>query len=185
MNVELLVALMQNHPHMAIIISLLLNIIVAILGLIPSIFVTTANVLFFGFFKGFLISLLGEVLGALISFYLYRKGFKKISQRLLEKNKKLKGIVEAESREAFALIFSFRLFPYMPSGLVTYAAAIGKVDIVTFAIASTLGKIPSMVIEVGASFSLLYAVSAGYIKLVIVIISLSLIGYIIWKRGRK
>ena len=69
--------MLQNHRDIAILISLALSIVVAVLGVLPSVFITAANILFFGFWPGTLISFLGEALGAVVAFVLYRKGFKK------------------------------------------------------------------------------------------------------------
>jgi uncharacterized membrane protein YdjX (TVP38/TMEM64 family) len=144
---EQVLALFQQHPQLAIAISLLISIIIAVLGLVPSVFITAANILFFGFWQGILISFAGEALGAVVSFFLYRKGFQKISANSLQRFPKAQRLVEAEGRQAFGLIFSLRLLPFVPSGLVTFAAAIGKVSWPVFVIASSLGKAPALLLE--------------------------------------
>ena len=55
--------------------------------------------------------------------------------------------MDAERGKAFWLIFSLRLIPFVPSGLVTFAAAIGKVSAVTFLVASSVGKLPALLLE--------------------------------------
>jgi uncharacterized membrane protein YdjX (TVP38/TMEM64 family) len=62
---------------LAIFVSIIINIIISILGVVSSFFITAANIGFFGFGNGLLISITGEAIGAIISFYLYRKGLKK------------------------------------------------------------------------------------------------------------
>jgi len=59
-NQEFLIQIMSNYREFAILISLAVSIVIALLGVLPSIFVTAANVIFFGPFYGFLISLIGE-----------------------------------------------------------------------------------------------------------------------------
>ncbi|MFV0288272.1 MAG: TVP38/TMEM64 family protein [Mycoplasmatales bacterium] len=131
------------------IISIILNIIIAILGVIPSIFITIFNVNTFGLSLGFFISLTGEVLGASISFWLYRRGFKQISLNILQKYPKINAIMNNTNvLKQYSYIIAFRLFPYMPSGIVTYGAAISTIDLKHFTIASTLGKIPAMILEI-------------------------------------
>src|SRR5690554_2005854 len=66
---------LQGFGIWAIIVSLLLNIIISVLGFIPSIFLSGVNAVVFGLIPGFIISVVGEVLGAGISFLLYRWGF--------------------------------------------------------------------------------------------------------------
>jgi len=169
----------NNYPSYAVLISITINVIVAVLGLLPSVFITTANVLFFGVFEGFLISVVGEAVGAIISFKIYRLGFKKISSSLIEKNKKVKSIVDSDGKDLFKLIFLFRIFPYMPSGIVTYAAAISNVSLLTFSIASTLGKIPALVIEVLVSIAVIEVAQSQGLNVLITIASILLIAVII------
>jgi len=142
-----LIDLFNQHPQLAIFISLFCSVIVAVLGLLPSVFITAANILFFGFWPGTLLSFLGEAIGAAVAFILYRKGFKKQSQKAVEHYPKVKALVQAEKGQAFYLIFSLRLLPFVPSGLVTFAGAIGKVSTLLFIVASSLGKIPALLIE--------------------------------------
>jgi uncharacterized membrane protein YdjX (TVP38/TMEM64 family) len=114
---------------------------------VPSVFVTAANILFFGFWMGTLISFIGEAIGAAIAFILYRKGFKKAVVKGLDRYPKIKQLINAEGREAFYLVFVLRLIPFVPSGLVTFAAAVGRVGLVVFILASSLGKLPALLIE--------------------------------------
>lgn len=144
---EALLTFFQQYPNLALLSSLVISIIIAVLGVIPSFFVTAANILFFGFWEGIFVSFLGEALGAVVAFYLYRKGFKKEATHQLHKYKKVKALLEAENRQAFWLIFSLRLIPFVPSGLVTFAAAIGRVSAPVFFLGSSLGKVPALLME--------------------------------------
>lgn len=56
-------------------------------------------------------------------------------------------LITATGRTAAGLIFSMRLLPFVPSGLVTFAAAIGRVGLPLFVLASSAGKIPALLIE--------------------------------------
>lgn len=144
---EALLQVFQQHPNLALVASLAISIVIAVLGLVPSVFITAANILFFGFWQGVLISFLGEALGAVVAFYLYRKGFKKEASLQLEKRPKLKSLIDAEGGKAFWLIFSLRLIPFVPSGLVTFAAAVGRVSALIFLLASSIGKLPALLLE--------------------------------------
>mgnify|MGYP000852544361 FL=1 len=145
--VDNLLQLFKEYQNFALVISILLSIIIAVLGVVPSVFITAANILFFGFWQGMFISFLGEALGAGISFLLYRKGFKKAVEVKLDKYQKVKRLLNAENKEAFYLVVGLRLIPFVPSGLITFAAALGRVSFAVFLIASTLGKIPALFLE--------------------------------------
>ena len=178
-----LLQLFKEYHELAIAISICASIIVAILGIVPSVFITAANILFFGFWNGIFISILGEAMGAGLSFLLYRRGFQKKVKKGLDKYPKLKRLIEAEKKEAFYLIFSLRLMPFVPSGLITFAAAVGKTSFLNFIIASSLGKIPALLIEGYAVYEVTNFSWQG--KLILAIIAVVLLYLIIKKVMNK
>ncbi len=145
--VNSLLQLFSEYQNLAIVISICISIIIAIMGVVPSVFITAANILFFGFWNGLFISFLGEAIGAAIAFLLYRKGFKKTVDRKLDKYPKVKRLINAQGKEAFFLVLALRLIPFVPSGLITFAAAVGKISFLIFIIASSLGKLPALLVE--------------------------------------
>lgn len=177
---EDLLRLFAQHPEAAVFISLAASVVVAVLGVLPSVFITAANILFFGFWPGTLLSFLGEALGAFISFVLYRKGFKKNVNKRLQRSPKLEQLVSAKGREAFMLIFSLRLLPFVPSGLVTFAAAVGVVPLLVFVTASSLGKIPALLLEAYAVQQVTHFGWQG--KLILAAAGLGLIIYLVRKK---
>ena len=150
-----LLQLFKDYPALAGLISICVSVIVAILGVIPSIFITAANIIFFGFWQGTLLSFLGESIGAGVAFLLYRKGFRARSVSAFEKYPKLKRLMEAGNKEAFYLVLSLRLLPFVPSGLVSFAAAIGRSSLPVFFLASSLGKIPALLMEAASVYGLM------------------------------
>lgn len=127
--------------------SVLIGVIVAVLAVIPSVFITSANIFVFGFWEGMFLSFLGESIGAVVAFLLYRFGLRGISRRYLRRFSRLKRLIDMKGKEAFLLIFALRLTPFAPSGVVTYFASVGKVSWQTFAVASSLGKMPALLLE--------------------------------------
>ncbi|UYZ21337.1 hypothetical protein [Mesobacillus jeotgali] len=79
----LLETLSGQPVWLAILISLAVSITIAVLGVIPSAFITAANIIYFGFAGGLALSIIGEAAGAIISFFLYRKGVKKTGAKNL------------------------------------------------------------------------------------------------------
>ena len=144
---ETVIQFFQEYSEWAIILSLVLNILIGISGVVPTVFITAANILFFGFWYGTFISFIGEALGAMVAFFLYRKGFKQVSREKLKGYPRVVRLLEAREKEAFLLILSLRLLPFVPSGFVTFASAIGAVSAWTFVVASSIGKIPALVLE--------------------------------------
>jgi uncharacterized membrane protein YdjX (TVP38/TMEM64 family) len=142
---------------LAILISLLVSIIIAIAGILPSTFVTAANIIYFGFEGGLALSIIGEALGAIISFFLYRKGLKKLSEKSAGKRnlKLLDRLKGTSGAEAFVLVFLLRIFPFIPSGLVTLAASFSKMGAAAFMVSSTFGKIPALLMEAYSVYAVL------------------------------
>lgn len=171
-----------EYENYAFLISILLNIGVAVLGVVPSVFITGANLFFFGFWGGTLLSFLGEAIGAIIAFYIYRKGLRGASQTMLHKYPKAQKLLGAEGKDAFYLVLSLRLLPFIPSGLITFAAAIGKVSLVTFSTASSLGKIPALLIEAYSVYQVTRFDWQGKVLLALVAFYFL---YLVWKKNKK
>jgi uncharacterized membrane protein YdjX (TVP38/TMEM64 family) len=72
-----------------------------------------------------------------------------------------------------------RLLPFVPSGLVTFAAAVGKVRLFLFLVASSLGKIPALLIEAYAVYQVTQVGWQG--KVIISVMALALFYFVIRK----
>ena len=175
-----LLQLFKEYPQLAIIISIFISILIAVIGVVPSVFITAANILFFGFWNGTFISFLGEAIGAGIAFLLYRTGFKKRVEHSLIKYPKVKRLMDANGKEAFYLIFSLRLIPFVPSGLITFAAAVGKVSFTIFLVASSLGKLPALLMEAWSVYEVTRFGWQG--KLILVVVALGLLYWVVTKK---
>jgi uncharacterized membrane protein YdjX (TVP38/TMEM64 family) len=162
-----------NNLLFAIAFSILLNIIISTLGIIPSAFLTAANITIFGFEMGLLTSFIGEVLGAIVSFILYRIGIKKFINNKTLNQKYINRLIKSDGKEAFLLVFALRLFPLIPSGLVTLSGAFSRMGLINFAAASSLGKIPSILFEAFSIQEVLVMSWRG--KIILTIVSLFII----------
>ena len=98
-------------------------------------------------------------------------------------NKYLYRLQETKGMEAFLLIFALRIFPFILSGLVTLVSASSSVGILLFSIASTLGKIPSLVIEAYSIHQILNGSLEG--RVILGVLSILLIGVLIKKNRNR
>lgn len=155
----------------ALFISIILSVLIAVAGIIPSIFVTGANVIVFGFYGGLIVSWIGEIIGAYVSFLLYRLGFKSKIDHFATKHALIKRISEGKGKIAFIYIFEGRLIPFLPSGVVTFAASVSSVGIISFVIATAIGKFPAMLLETVISYDMLN-IRENYMRLLLVIVAL-------------
>lgn len=170
-NVNHMLEILQNNSSIAIPISLLISIGISLIGVLPSIFVTGANIIFFGPSYGFLISLLGETIGAYITFTVYRLGFKKKIEKFTDKHRLLYQIVNSDGKKAGLLIFQGRIIPFIPSGIITLSASISNVNSTIFTIATLIGKAPSVAIESLVSYDIIN-IYDNWISLAITVIGL-------------
>jgi uncharacterized membrane protein YdjX (TVP38/TMEM64 family) len=133
----------------AVIISLLINVVISVVGIIPSVALTTVNMLVFGVVPGFLLSWIGEVSGAAVSYLLYRKGILTYQEKY-RPNKSIKWLSQIQTlspkRQFFSMIIA-RSAPLIPSSLVTLICVISNVGFSSFVVASAIGKIPSLLLE--------------------------------------
>ena len=174
-----IISIFEKYNEVAILISLLVNILISLVGVLPSIFLTGANILFFGPVYGVIISLLGETIGGYITFKVYRLGLKPTKEKIHGRYGLLDKLLDSTGISAGIIIFQGRIIPFIPSGFVTLAASMSKVSDKIFIIATFLGKLPSIILEALISYDLLN-ISENYIRLIITLGAL-IIGFIIIK----
>ena len=179
-SIDSVLEILGQYREFAIFISIIISIIIALLGVVPSIFVTGANIIFFGPIWGFIISLLGESIGGYISFKVYRLGLKKSITSILGKYRLVDNLVKSKGWKAGVLIFEGRL---IPSGFITLGAALSSVNSFIFVVTTFLGKIPSIALEALVSYEFINT-NEGSIKLIITIIALILLWLTI-KKGNN
>lgn len=149
---------LQSLGSWAIVASILLNIVIGIAGVIPTVFLSGANAVVFGLVPGFIISLVGECIAAVVSFYLYRWGVIKLSQKPSQSRfwGKLSILREQTRTRKMIIVLFARITPFVPSGLVTLAAAISGMPVLDFAVVTVLGKMPSIAAETLIGHDLFY-----------------------------
>ena len=86
--------------------------------------------------------------------------------------------------DSFVIILMLRILPFVPSGMINLAAAISKASIITFIIASSIGKLPALLIEAYSVKQVLE--SSNDLKAMLAIIALFIfVIYLIQKRRKK
>ncbi|MEG2018426.1 MAG: VTT domain-containing protein [Clostridium sp.] len=184
-NPENLIEIFNQYKEFALLISLLISILIALFGIIPSVFVTGANIIFFGPLWGFAISLLGETIGGWITFKVYRLGLKTISEKIKGKYILIDKLLVSSGTKAGIFILEGRIIPFIPSGFVTLAASISSVNDKIFIISTFLGKIPSIALETLVSYDLIN-IQENYIRLALTLVALlSLLIYLKFYKSKE
>ncbi|GHH96800.1 TVP38/TMEM64 family protein [Neobacillus kokaensis] len=150
-----LLQVIKEGGTLSIAISMLLVAICVFFPVIP--FPVLAGVIgaVFGTAQGVVISLTGAMAGTMGLYLLSRYGFRDFAQEKLQKYPKVQEYEKLLTRNSFLAILTCRLIPIIPAPVVNIICGLSHVKWVTFFAASTLGKIPNILIlsYAGASFN--------------------------------
>lgn len=164
-----------------ILVSFLIDVIINIVGFLPSIFLSTANGLVFGIVPGIIISWLGETVGVLISFWLMRTLFRDMAKHVIEKNRML---TKLDSYSTLGTMALARALPYSPNGLVTALGALSHISYRDYIIGCLIGKLPSVAIEVIVGHDIVHA-GEHRLRLTIIVTLVAVIYGGIWWWHRR
>ena len=141
-----LLHLVKHGGTVSIFISMLLVAICVFFPVIP--FPVLAGVIgaVFGTTQGVFISLAGAMVGTMRFFFLSRYGFRDLAEENLTKYPKVREYEDFLNRNSFVAILICRLIPIIPAPVVNIICGLSHVKWITFLIASTLGKIPNILI---------------------------------------
>jgi len=155
-NVETIAAYIRSFGVWAVFISILLSIIMTFGLVIPFVILATANGAVFGIAGGTLVSWLGEVVGALVAFSLYRYFLRPAIVKRLSHTQYWCYVDKLSNEHGFKTVLISRILPVIPSGILTAAASISNISLWDFWWATAIGKIPSVFAKVVVGHDLLY-----------------------------
>ncbi|WP_096435275.1 TVP38/TMEM64 family protein [Alteribacter populi] len=95
---------------------------------------------------GGLIIWAGSSIASVIMFSIVRYGYQDWGVKVLHKYKYLGKLTVLFERNAFITITLLRMIPVIPSIIINVYAALSRVRFLSYAVASSLGKIPSMIL---------------------------------------
>jgi uncharacterized membrane protein YdjX (TVP38/TMEM64 family) len=129
----------------------------------------------FGTTQGVIVSMTGAMAGTMGFYFLSRYGFRDYAQSKLMKYPKVQEYEDLLNRNSFAAILTCRLIPIIPAPFINIICGLSNVNWLIFFTASTIGKIPNILILsfAGASFSsnklFSFGLYGGYILILILI----------------
>ncbi len=139
---------LQSYGPMAMVISFVLDVVVNMVGFLPSIFFSTANGLVFGLVPGIILSWLAECVGVTISFVIMRYLLRDSAAKVIKKHKFLLKVDDFSGKNGLQVMLFARAIPYFPSGIITALGAISQISLRDYIIANLIGKLPSTALEV-------------------------------------
>lgn len=88
----------------------------------------------------------GSTLASIIMFLIVRYGYQDWGLHILHKYKTLGKVTVLFEQNAFITILFTRLIPIIPSIIINIYSALSRVSFVSYALASSIGKIPAMLL---------------------------------------
>lgn len=176
-----LILYLQGFGVWAVLVSFCIDVVINIVGFLPSIFISTANGLIFGLFWGTIISWLAETTGVVISFWAMRVLFRAMAERVISGSQALSKLEKYETWQTVALA---RAIPYMPNGLVTAISALSGMPFRRHLFGSLVGKLPSVALEVCVGHDLVNFGEHSQ-RLTVIVIAVALVYGAIWWYTKK
>ncbi|OKY53613.1 TVP38/TMEM64 family protein [Megasphaera cerevisiae] len=182
-NMEGTIEYLRSFGVWAIAVSMVIDIVINIVGFLPSIFISTANGVLFGIGTGTIVSWLAETIGVIISFFFMRTLFRHKARQIIEKSRMLSKLDEYSTLKAMIIA---RAVPYSPNGLVTALGALSHISYRDYAVGCLIGKLPSVAVEVVVGHDLVM-LEDNSMRLTILVIVVAVVygGLWYWNRRRK
>lgn len=139
----------------------------------------------YGTFLGGFVTWVASTAASIIMFLFIRFVFQNWGLRIIRRYKRLEMITVMFERNAFITILVSRLIPFIPSIVVNAYSAVSRVSFVSYTIASSLGKIPAMLLFAVLGHSLVSTNREVFfvIALYALIILLTIYFYTRWKKS--
>lgn len=142
-----LILFIENAGVIGVILSSLLIFVESIFPALPLLVFITIEYMILGKFWGFIISYIFTVLGCIMSYFIFKKGFGNKFEKLTENKKllsKYKNLFKNISLVKLILIVSL---PFTPAFIINIAAGLTKMDFKKFLISIIIGKVTLVIYE--------------------------------------
>ena len=125
-----------------------------------------------GFWLGFLYSLIGALIGSVLTYYIARILGHDAMHLIFGEEKIKKWLVHLNSKKAVIIVFFIFLIPGVPKDLCNYVAGLSEIKLKPFLIVSLIGRSPGMMgsLLIGRQIGTGGYVSAGIIAGVAVVL---------------
>ncbi|HTG71205.1 MAG TPA: VTT domain-containing protein [Candidatus Udaeobacter sp.] len=125
----------------------------------------------------------GSAAASIVMFLFIRYGYREWGVHVLHRYSRIGRLTELFERNAFLTILFARLIPFIPSIAINIYSAISRVSFTSYAIASSLGKMPAMLLFVTVGDNLISNPKnmLAAIGIYGLFLTLSLFAYRLWR----
>jgi uncharacterized membrane protein YdjX (TVP38/TMEM64 family) len=143
-SVEKVQTLLNSNKMLSIPIYIGAQILQIIICIIPGQWLQMGAGLAWGFWLGYLYSLIGAAIGSFLTYYIAKWLGKDGMYFIFGKEKMDHYVEKLRSRKAIIIVFFIFLIPGVPKDLCNYAAGVSEMKLRPFLVASLLGRTPGM-----------------------------------------
>jgi len=135
---------------------------------------------------GAAITWIGSAAASILMFLFVRYGFQEWGERALHRYKSIDKVTTLFERNAFLAILFARLLPFIPSIIINVYAALSRVGFLSYAIASSIGKIPAMLLFAMVGDNLMSNPKSSLTTVAVygIFLVISLGAYRLWQKKR-
>lgn len=176
---------LQEAPSLPLIIAT--AIIMALFPIIPYPVVGGAIGAALGPALGAAVTWIGSAAASILMFLFVRYVFQQWGERALHRYQRIGRLTVLFEQNAFLAILFARLLPFVPSIIVNVYAALSRVSFTAYAIASSIGKIPAMLLFAMVGDNLVSNPRNIAVTLAVyaLFLGVTLGAYTLWRRSRN
>lgn len=137
-------AFLDQYKAASIFVYIGLQIVQVIISVIPGQFIQFAAGYAYGFWFGYLFSIVGIAVGTTCAFYLARALGTDGVHLLFGEDRISRFVKQLNSKRGFAIMFALFLIPGFPKDLISYAAGVSEFRYRTFLILALAGRTPAL-----------------------------------------
>ena len=173
-----------SNIFISIFLSLGIIILESIFPILPLALFIATNVLVFGNIFGFILSWVGTIMGCILSFMAFRKGFSKYLYRYIDTKEMGKEVMNSISNINFSGLVLVTAMPFTPAFLVNIVCGLSKMSFKKYLFAMLLAKISIVYFwgYVGTTFVESLENPIALFKLGIILIITYIISHIVCKK---
>lgn len=134
--------LVHTNPFLRVFFGVGLIILESMVPILPLALFIAMNTLMFGNILGFIISWISTVMGCMLSFYIFRKGFSKYFYHHLKEDGHILQFMRQITEIRFSQLVLITAMPFTPAFSVNIAGGLSKIHPRKFLLAIMIGKLP-------------------------------------------
>jgi len=121
----------------------IVQVLVAVSGVLPASLLGVAAGAIYGLVPGFLLAAVGTMAGAVVAFFLSRSLFRPTIERLIASRPRLRNFDALIAQDSWGLVCLLRISPVMPFSVTSYMLGLSSIELRSYTI-GTLASLPAL-----------------------------------------